>query len=292
MPDRNAARLKEIVNDSRPARAPIVGIPVALESGQLTCIRVRRDLLKSALTHAEVAYWDEKSNRLVLNGGKRSCWKLISMDRYETHAALDAWARNQRNRAIQKTATPGDRKAAQIEKQIGILQRRRKKLHASRPVNPICVAPREFNSSDWMREKELAWHNGKRTRKELSRVFTGPALKSIGFVSRPDWKTLYAKAATALGIESISDCDRHARITRLTRGPSLNEYLREAPKHLAHMEKPYRPSKPWGNEKPLNVEMREYRMRFLEEVSTIRALDAQIENLREVQRAIKESIAA
>lgn len=290
MQNRNAIRLREIVFDRRPARSPIVGIPVVLESGDLTCVRVRRDLLASALTFAEVAYWDEKSNRLIVNGGKRSCWKLISLTRSEAAQRLDSWARTQRGKVLGKTATRGDKKAAKLQKEIAVLQRRRAKIYIRRPINPVCVDHKE-SACEWTREAELRWHNGKATRKALSCVFTGPALKSIGFVSRPDWKALYAEAARVLGMETIPDRDRHARITRLTRGPDLREYLREAYKHLTYMPKPSRPGKHWSyDDRPLNVRMREARAAFLEDVSSIRAIDAQIENLREVQRAARESV--
>lgn len=289
MQNRNTIRLKELVNDRRPARSPIVGIPVMLDSGKLFCVRVRRDLLQSALVHAELAYWDEKSNRLVVNGGKRSCWKLISMERFETQGALSSWARTQRTRVIKKSVPEGERKAAKIELEIGKLLRRRKKLYASRPVNPVCVVPHSYPASEWARESELAWYRGKDTRKALSRVFTGPALKAIGFISRPDWKAVYAEAAKVLGIETISERDQHSRITRLTRGPALQTYVKRPDEYLAHMRKPSRPGKHWSaDDRPLNVRMREDRLKFLEEVSAIRAVDSHIANLRELQRAARD----
>jgi hypothetical protein len=289
------ARLRELAEDSRPARAPIIGIPIVLVDGTRFCIKVRRDLLESAVALAESAYWDAEANRLVLNGGKRSCWKLISMQ--ESHASngilgsLSSWAESQRNRVVAKSSTPGQRKAKRIEHEIGVLERKRDKIHARRPVNPICQAPRECG--DWGRETELAWAKGKHTRRELSRVFTIPALHAIQHAFRPDWKALYAEAAKTLGMERISEHNRHPRVTRLTNAPTLVSYVKHPERYLARMDKPYTRGKAerWGQESTESeVEsMWRYRKEYLEEMSIIRALNQSIENLNEVKRATLEA---
>lgn len=290
------SRIREIANDSRSARSPIVGIPIVLADGTRMCIKVRRDLLQAACAKAMEAKWDSVANRLVLNGGK-SHWKLISMkdayvgDSAGTRGTLTAWATAQRKRVASKSATPAERKAKRIAHEIGILQRRRGKVYARRPVNPICVAPTIY---EYGRENELAWAQGKRTRKELSRVFTAPAIGAIKRVFRADWKPLYAAAAKVLDIKSISERDQHSRITRLTRGPSLTEYIRHPEKHLARMSKPHTRGNDKGRYGQESVEsevetMRRRRMAYLEEMSQLRALDARIENLREIRRAILET---
>src|SRR5258708_302119 len=88
-------RIHELANDSRPARSPIVGIPLLLADGTRTCIKVRRDLLQAACAKAMEAKWDSVANRLVLNG-RKSCWKLIPYSNdwapNDYRHTLTAWA--------------------------------------------------------------------------------------------------------------------------------------------------------------------------------------------------------
>ena len=289
------ARMRELANDPRPARSPIIGIPISLADGTRVCIKVRRDLLQAACELAESAHWDATANRLVLNGGKRSCYKLIPMN--ETYASngiripLAAWAEAQRKRAIAKSASPGERKAKRIEHEIGVLERKLDKIHARRPVNPICQAPREIVGY-WGRDTELAWCKGKRVRRMLARKFTAPALAQYrGVLLRPKWKELYAQAALILGVEEIPEYDRHSRVTRLTRGPSELEYIRHPEKYLARMSKPWTRGRDRDqSEAETEVEaMRRQRKEYLEDMSMRRAIETQIENLQEVRRTMLEA---
>jgi hypothetical protein len=271
------------------ARTPIVGIPIILDSGELFCIRVRRDLLEAGAVHAKQVYWDAESERLVLNGDRRSCYRLVSMTQFDAYGRIAPWARAQRIRVIRKTATKGERKAAEIDKEIGILRRKADKIRFTRPVNPICQKPQRC---EYGRDTELAWTRGKDTRKELSRVFTSPALKDYSFTHRPDWKIIYTTAANVLGIESISDRDKHSRITKLTNGPTLKTYITRPDKYLARMNKPWARGhevKYGEDTKPIEERMREWRKEYLEQVSLKRAIECQIENLTEIKRAILES---
>ena len=97
----------------------------------------------------------------------------------------------------------------------------------------------------------------------------------------PCWKALYADAARILGIEAISDRDKHSRITKLASGPSLHDYLLSPEKYLA------RQSKPWRYETHFDVqELRGARLRYLETISQCRAIQAQIDNLLKVKAEI------
>lgn len=306
----NIERLRQIANDKRSARAPYVGIPLVERNGERMCITVKRDHLKAAVALAVYAKWDGEAARLVLNGG-RSEWKLVNLiavNRYAVNGFLEQWARAQRKSIVRKSASPAERKAAGIDKEIGVLRRKLAKVHARR-VNPLCVLPRcesdgTYNYHRGFTESEAAWAQGKRVRRELSRVFTGPALETLNMIHRPDWESLYAAAAKVLGVESIDESKRHSRVTKLTRGPSITDYVRHPEIHLARMSKPYRTRTcAWdtvaarqkdGECEPDSVktfveQMREARMRYLEELSGRHALEAQIVNLEEVKRVILEA---
>jgi hypothetical protein len=125
----------------------------------------------------------------------------------------------------------------------------------------------------------------------------GPALASLEFNKRLDWKKLYAAAAKALGVESIDESKCHVRMTKFTRGPwlSITEYVRHPEIHLARMWKPYRTrvcdweeggSPEYGS---FAKQMHARRLAYLEELPGKRALESQIANLEEVKRGILES---
>jgi hypothetical protein len=236
--------------------------------------------LQAAAHHATVAYFDPETARLVLSG-RGSHYSLISQNRWAVTGALEKWARAQRKNKTLKDASPAERKAAKLDAEIAKLQRRKAKVYAERPVNPLCQAPREMQG-DYLRDREAAWHEGKRVRQELSRVFTAPCLTAVRHIARPDWKSVYAEAARVLGVERIDEARRHSRVTKLTRGPSLTEYVRHPETHLAFQRKPWRDAKP----ETFDVErMRERRKEYLEELSVIRAIEQEIRNLERIKRA-------
>ena len=275
------SRIREIADDTRPARAPYVGIPVVLESGARFCIVVPRKLLEAGIVHAESVRWDADAQRLVLNGGKRSCYQLMTQDAYKVRGALEVWARGQRKRTKAKSATPGERKAAKFDAEIASLQRRKAKVYAQRPVNPLCQPPDDWRNGESWRASEARWYQGKHVRQELSRVFTGPCVRDLKEAYRPHWKQVYADAAHVLGLEKIDDGRKHSRETNRRHGPSLDEYVRHPERFLAYQSKPYRDA-----DREFNVErMREARKNYLEQLSVIRAIEQEIRNLERLKRA-------
>jgi hypothetical protein len=277
-------RVRELAEDSRPTRAPYVGIPIISDEGERKCIIIPRKILQAAVMFAESVRWDEAQQRLIVNGNKRSCYSLISQDAYHVRGKLEEWARSQRKRVVSKSATPCQRKAAKIDQDVAKFQRQLDKIWNKRPVNPICQAPRQ-HAGDYLRDSEAAWHEGKPVRVELSRRFTSPALKAIRHIgirsAGPKWKELYAEAAKILGIEAIPDVHKHSRVTKLTRGPSLHDYILSPETHLA------RQHKPWRHDTSFDVEaLRRSRLEYLESLSQRRAIQAQIENLLKVKQEI------
>jgi len=275
-------RVRAMAEDNRPARAPFIGIPIITEAGDRKCVIVPRKILQAAVTFAVSARWDDVNQRLILNGDKRSCYSLISQDAYRVRGELEKWARSQRKRSVSKSATPAQRKAAKIDQDIAKFQKQLYKLRTKRPVNPLCHAPREVEG-DYLRDSELSWHQGKAVRVQLSHKFTAPALKAIRHIgirsAGPMWKDLYAEAARIIGIDAISDRDKHPRITKLASGPSLHDYMLSPEKFLARQHKPLRSKSAFDAE-----EMRTARLRYLELMSQCRAIQAQIDNLLKVKR--------
>ena len=284
------ASLRTKAEDTRAARAPYVGIPVITSEGERKCVIVSRPILKAAVLFAVSARWDEDKQRLILNGDKRSCYSLISQDAYHVRGELEKWARSRRKRCISNSATPTQRKAAKIDQDIAKFRKQLYKLEIRRPVNPICQAPREQHG-DYFRDSELAWHQGKAIRVQLSHKFTAPALETIRQIgirsAGPCWKELYANAARILAIDAISDRDKHSRITKLTRGPSLHEYLMNPAKYLACQTKPWRYETVSSAEALENI--RGARLRYLETVSQCRAIQAQIDNLLKLKHEALKS---
>jgi hypothetical protein len=283
------ANLRAKAEDTRPARSPYIGIPITTSEGERKCVIVPRKILQAAVVFAESVRWDEGKQRLILNGDKRSCYSLISQDAYHVRGKLEEWARAQRKRGVSNGATtPAQRKAAKLDQDIAKLRKQAFKLQTRRPVNPICQAPRE-NVSDYIREAELAWHRGKAVRVQLSHKFTSPALlamRHIGIRSAgPCWKELYREAARILGIDAISDRDKHSRITKLTSGPSLHDYLLSPEEYLA------RQRKPWRCETSFDVDaLRKARLYYLESLSQCRAIQAQIDNLLKLKAEILQGV--
>ena len=134
------ANLRVKAEDTRPARAPYIGIPIITSEGERKmCVIVPRKILQAAIVFAVSARWDEDKQRLVLNGDKRSCYSLVSQDAYLViRGALEKWARSQRKRGVSNAATtPAQRKAAKLDQDIAKLRKQAFKLQTRRPVNPI-----------------------------------------------------------------------------------------------------------------------------------------------------------
>lgn len=271
-------RMQSIAQDKRPVRSPIVGIPIILDDGSRSCIAVPRRLFEAGMVHAEGVRWDHNNQRLVLNGGKRSCYRLITQGQYDVRLLLWQWAKAQRKHVVSKRLTPADRKALNIDKDIAKTERKLAKLHCSPPVNPVCQAPREFHG-DYHRDSELHWAQGRAMRIKLSKHFTAPAIRAYKHIHRPDWKALYAAATSITGHGIPDDC-KHSRVTKLTRGPSVDEYIRRPDQHLARQSKPYR-----DRERQYDTaEMMQSRMRYIEALSEKRGMQSQIKNLKECKK--------
>src|ERR1035437_7741 len=288
------SRVEALAHDKRPQRAPFVSIPLSpsYRGDERICVVVNREHLKAAMSAHGVRRvdYDLNQGQLVVSGPKtRYALKDVLTGNRNTlpyarrgaRSVLEDWAKAQRERKVSKAMSVGDRRAAKIQRDIEVAQRKLAKIHESRPVNPLCVDRRQ-NGGIYFRDSEARWAKGKGIRKALAKL-TG---KWIRRNSRPDsWKEFYEQVARILSISEVFPPVKHDRVCNRKGGPEVVGYLKHLPKHIAGQSKPWR-SLNW-DDKFDGARMQKSRLEYLEEMQAKRIVEDQIKNLEELKRAAK-----
>jgi len=235
-------RLEHLANDDRPFRAPFVSMPVSLSytDKQLTCIVVRRDHLRAALSARDVSHveYDAEAGRLIISG-KLTRYALVdlmrSSCRYSIQKALSEWSAGIRAKRARAAVPKEVRRAEKIRHAIEVQERRLARIHLAQPVNPLCVPLAKY-AGNYYRNAESEWAAKRVVRRQLAKL-TG---EYIRFRKTPKWKAFYERAEQIVG-HPIPETVRHSRVIRSRHfHGDFVDYLQAVARYVDGQQKPWR----------------------------------------------------